>query len=120
MNLMLELAEKARRGQKRVVLPESQDTRIVQAAAKLASERICQPILVETPGLGSVPSGVELVRPRNDARTERFADELFELRKHKGMTREEAGERGEGGRQVLLDVLEAGNNQIHGFWRGRP
>ncbi len=93
MNLLLELREKARRLGRRIVLPESGDPRIQQAAARLASEGFARPVLVETPGLGSLPPGVELVRPAQDPRTEKFAAALHERRKDKGMTIEEARER---------------------------
>lgn len=90
MNLLLELHEKARRLQKRVVLPESQDPRVLQAAAALASRGLCRPVLVEAKGMGSAPHGVELVSPGRDARTERFAEALYERRKHRGLTPEQA------------------------------
>lgn len=90
MDLLLELAEKARRADKRIVLPESQDERVVQAAARLAAEGLCRPVLVETPGMGPVPAGVESLRPDRDPRLERFAEALFERRKAKGMTRDQA------------------------------
>jgi phosphate acetyltransferase len=90
MNLILELSEKARRAQRRIVLPESQDPRVLQAAATLASHGLCRPVVVEAKGMGSPPPGVEVVRPARDSRTERFAEQLFERRKHRGMTIEEA------------------------------
>ncbi len=93
MNLLLELHEKARRLQKRIVLPESQDPRVVQAAATLAARGLCRPVLVESRGLGSVPPGVELVAPTRDARLARFAETLHERRKHRGLTGEQAHER---------------------------
>jgi phosphate acetyltransferase len=93
MNLLLELHEKARRLQKRIVLPESQDPRVVQAAAALASSGLCRPVLVETKGMGSPPGGVEVVRPGRDERAARFAEHLFERRKHRGLTLEGARER---------------------------
>jgi phosphate acetyltransferase len=93
MNLVLELHERARKLERRIVLPESQDARVVQAAAALAAHKLCRPVLVETKGLGSVPSGVELVRPTKDPRSERFAEQLFERRKHRGMTLAEAQKR---------------------------
>jgi phosphate acetyltransferase len=93
LNLLLEIDEKARRLQRRVVLPESQDPRVRQAAAALAAQKSCIPVLVETPGMGSPPPGVEVVSPARDARTKKFAEELFELRKAKGMTAEEASKR---------------------------
>ena len=90
MNLVLELHEKARRAGKRIVLPEAQDPRVLQAAARLAQERLCVPVLVDTGKAGAAPAGVEVVRPARDPRTQRFAEELFELRKAKGMTLDEA------------------------------
>jgi phosphate acetyltransferase len=93
MDFLLELREKARRLGRRIVLPEPQDPRVLQAAALLASEKLCQPVLVERPGMGSVPAGVELARPARDGRLERFAHDLFERRKHRGMTLEEAQKR---------------------------
>jgi phosphate acetyltransferase len=90
MDVVLELHEKARRARKRVVLPESQDPRVLQAAARLASEGLCVPVVVETRGMGSVAAGVEVVRPARDPRLERFAEELHELRKHRGMTLDDA------------------------------
>ena len=90
MNVVLELREKARRLARRIVLPEAQDPRVLQAAARLAAEGLAQPVLVAVPGLGSVASGVEVVQPGRDARTEGFAQALHGRRKEKGMTLEEA------------------------------
>lgn len=90
--VLLELRERARRKGARVVLPEAGDERVTRAAARLASEGLVAPVLVAPPrgGLGSLPSGVEVVDPRRDARTDRFAEALYERRKHKGMTPDDA------------------------------
>ncbi len=101
MNLILELHEKARRLQRRIVLPESQDARVRQAAAVLAQKGICQPVLVDAGKLGTAPAGVEVVRPASDPRTAKFAAELHELRKAKGLSAAEA-------QQKLLDPLYFG------------
>ncbi|MDE0895717.1 MAG: phosphate acyltransferase, partial [Planctomycetota bacterium] len=42
MDILLELHEKARRLDRRIVLPESPDPRVRQAAARLASEGLCR------------------------------------------------------------------------------
>lgn len=102
MDVLLELRERARRQARRIVFPETQDARVVQAAARLAAEGLCAPVLVATRGLGSAPAGCEVVDPRSDARTEHLAEALFERRKHRGMTPEEARER------VLDPLLFAG------------
>ena len=88
--MILELREKARRLDRRVVLPESQDPRVVQAAAALAADQLCRPVLVEAPGMVDVPAGVESVRPAHDGRLEAFADALHARRKAKGLGRDEA------------------------------
>ena len=93
MDVILELRERSRRANKRILLPETQDPRVLQAAAALASEGLCTPVLVESAGMGSVPHGVELVRPSRDPRTEKLAGIYHELRKGKGVTLEDARER---------------------------
>lgn len=90
MNVLLELHEKARRAQRRIVLPEAQDARVRAAATRLAQEKLCVPVLVDAGKMGAAPNGVEIVRPQSDPRTPRFAAELAELRKAKGMTLAEA------------------------------
>lgn len=90
MNVLLELHEKARRNQRRIVFPESQDARVRAAATRLAQEKLCVPVLVDAGNMGAAPNGVEVVRPARDPRTQRFAEELVELRKAKGMTLAEA------------------------------
>jgi len=93
MNVLLEIQEKSRRLARRIVLPESQDPRVRQAAATMASKKLCVPVLVDSGRAGSPPAGVEVVSPARDARTGKFAEELYELRKAKGMTIEEARRR---------------------------
>ncbi|MEL6906973.1 MAG: phosphate acyltransferase, partial [Planctomycetota bacterium] len=135
-----ELRERARRSRARVVLPEAGDERVVRAATRLASEGLVDPILVAPPrgGLGSLPSGIEVVDPRRDARTEAFAEALHERRKAKGMTPDEARSRMEsepllfgaalvasgeaaggvaGSEAATADVLRAGL-QVIGLARG--
>ncbi len=91
--LLLELAEKARRNPRRIVLPESQDARVRQAAATLKAQGLCEPVLVDDGRMGSAPAGVEVVRVQRDPRAEKFANQYFELRKAKGMTLDEARKR---------------------------
>lgn len=105
MNVLLEIREKARRLHRRIVLPEAQDERVVQAAAMLAAEDLCQPVLVEAKGMAAVPSGVEVINAARDSRAEGFAATLAEKRKHKGLTIEAA-------RQLILDPLYFGTSLI--------
>jgi phosphate acetyltransferase len=90
MNLVVELHEKARRLERRIVFPESQDARVRQAATLLVQQKICKPVLVDTGKMGSPPPGVETVHPARDPRTAKFAEQYYELRKAKGVTLDEA------------------------------
>jgi phosphate acetyltransferase len=101
MDVLLELSEKSRRLARRIVLPESQDPRVRQAAATLASRKLAVPVLIDTGGMGNAPPGVEVVRPARDPRTAKFAEELYELRKAKGLSIEDA-------RTRVLDPLVFG------------
>ena len=73
-------------------MPEASDERVVRAAIRLDSEGLVSPILVAPPrgGLASLPSSIEVIDPRRDPRTEAFAGTLYERRKAKGMTPEDA------------------------------
>jgi phosphate acetyltransferase len=93
VNVLLELHEKARRLERRIVLPEAHDARVRQAAATLAAQRLCTPVLIDNGAMGAAPPGIEVIRPSRDARTKRFGEKLYELRKHKGLTAEEAQKR---------------------------
>jgi len=93
VDVLFELRERSRRMHKRICLPETQDGRVTQAAAALAAEGLSHPVLVETPGMQSVPNDVELVRPSSDPNIESLAELLYERRKHRGMTPELAREK---------------------------
>ncbi len=105
MDVIFELHERARRLDRRIVLPEASDPRVVQAAGKLAAEGLCRPVLVAAKGLGEVPRGVEVLDPAADPRRAGFAAALHEKRAAKGMTANEAAER-------LLDPLMYGAHLI--------
>ena len=93
MDVVLELRERARRAGRRVVLPESDEPRVVRAAATLAAEGLATPVLVGRRGVASAPAGCESVASESDPRLEAFAARLHERRAAKGMTQEEARER---------------------------
>jgi len=94
MNVLLEIHEKSRRANRRVVLPETQDPRVIQAAARLVAQGLCTPVLIDGGKMASAaPPNVDVVNPRKDPRTKHFAAELHEKRKSKGMTHEEATQR---------------------------
>lgn len=91
-DIIQQVRERAAKARRRVVLPESQDPRVVQAAQILAKEGLCTPVLLDCGrrAAGDLPAGVEVLRPKEDARLQAFAEELHTMRKQKGLTAEAA------------------------------
>ncbi len=86
------LVERARAADKRIVLPEGNEPRTIQAACICADRGIARCVLLGDPGeIQSVaaraglnlPAGLELLSPAEQQG--RFIEPLVELRKHKGL-----------------------------------
>ena len=100
MNFIESIKEKARNNIKKIVLPETMDLRVLEAASICASEKIAEIILVgkkeEVEELSSSNnidlSNTTLIDPFTSELTEKLVNDLFELRKEKGMTLEAARE----------------------------
>jgi len=91
MDVIRKLKERARREPKTIVLPEGEDERVVEASLRAAKEGIARPIVLGDER--NAPSKeVPWVNPEKSDRLGEYADELFELRKHKGLTTEAARE----------------------------
>ncbi|WP_298704866.1 phosphate acetyltransferase [uncultured Campylobacter sp.] len=92
------LYAKARANVKTVVLPESDDERILRAAAIIKQSGAANLILLgrqdevqkNASELGLNLSGVKILDPQTDASLEKFARDLYELRKAKGMSEAQA------------------------------
>jgi len=82
--------KQAQKKYKKVVLPESSDERVQQAAQIIIKEKIAQVILLGDPAKLSHIQGAEIIDPKNYARTDELARLYYERRKHKGATMEEA------------------------------
>jgi len=88
----------ARKNKRRIVLPEAQDERVLQAAARAVQENIAEPILLGSPAdikslladLGLPDDGLIMVDPTIDPRREKYVNGLTEKRAHRGMTSEKA------------------------------
>jgi phosphate acetyltransferase len=100
--MLKQLAERARPLRKRIVLPEGQDPRTIHAALALHRQELARPILLGKEDVirataeaehVSIPSGLTIVDPERSGRAGDLARELFNLRKHRGMTFDEARER---------------------------
>lgn len=90
------IKEKAKQDKKRIVLPESMDRRTFEAAANVLKEGIADIIIIGTPeevkanSEGLDISGATIIDPNTYSKTAEYIDLLVELRKAKGMTKEEA------------------------------
>lgn len=99
MNLLEKIKESAKKHQKRIVLPESLEERTLKAADIILEEKIAQVILTGNPE--QIKAEAEklqlknldkatIIDPKNHEKKEQYIDLLVELRKKKGLTREEA------------------------------
>ncbi len=99
MDLLDSIKEKARKHNKRIVLPEGYEERTIKAADIAISEGLAQIILLGDPeemkahaeklGLKNI-SRATMVDPRSNPMKDHYTDIMVELRKNKGMTKEEA------------------------------
>lgn len=96
-----DLHARARDLNKRIALPEGEDPRTIRAAAWLVEHEVVRPILIgrevqvraEAVRLGvSLPHTVPILDPTTSERVQAYAQALFQKRKHKGLTYEQAGE----------------------------
>ena len=100
MNFIEGIKERARKEIKRIVLPEASDLRIIKAADTVLKENYAEIILIgneenikkmaEENNLDI--SKATIVNPLNSERSQEYAEKLYELRKAKGMTLEQAQE----------------------------
>ncbi len=88
MVLLEDLSIKAKAKFPRILLPESSDSRILEAAQKLASQKIAQIVLFDTNA--DTALGIEIINRENEDLKAEYAQTLFERRKHKGITLEVA------------------------------
>ena len=72
---------------RRIVFPEGDAPRILEAAARLRQDGLIEPILICRPG---TPSGMECVEPSTSPRLGAYARILYERRHARGMTETEA------------------------------
>ncbi|HET9873507.1 MAG TPA: phosphate acetyltransferase [Propionibacteriaceae bacterium] len=109
-----QLMERARADRKHIVLPESQDDRILEAAAVLLRRGVADLTLLgeETKvrargsALGLDLDAATVVSPNDDKLVEQFAEEYARLREHKGMTVAKA-------REIVRDISYFGTMMVH-------
>ena len=92
---------KAKSNVKHIVLPEGDEKRNIQAAAKIVKEGIAtitvlgnlDAVKKAAAETGTDLAGIEIIDPATSEKTASYASLLYELRKAKGMTEEEAAKK---------------------------
>lgn len=99
MNLMQTIIERAKANRRRIVLPEGNEERTLKAADSLLADAVADITLIGNPGeINDLASRYALkhidkatiIDPLDNPRREIYAGLLYELRKNKGMTPEQA------------------------------
>lgn len=91
-----EIKARAKADKKTVILPESMDRRTFEAAAEILAEDIANLVIIGSEeecaknSAGLDISKATIVDPAKNPKTEQYIDGFVELRKAKGMTKEEA------------------------------
>ena len=96
MSFIESIKERAKQNKKRIVLPETMDRRVLEAAEKIIKEDIADIILIgkeeeiaeNSKGLDI--SGAKIINPFTSDLTEELTLEFVEIRKNKGLTYDEA------------------------------
>ena len=109
-----DLIERARADRKRIVLPEPDDDRVLQAAAQVLAAGIADITFVgdadyvakRSGELGLDLSAAQVVSVNDPAYLERYAEEFARLRAKKGVTLEQA-------REKVTDVSYFGTMMVH-------
>jgi phosphate acetyltransferase len=122
VSFLADLHARARANPRRLVFAEGDDGRTRQAAARLAAEGLARPIVLGGDDvheafarLGSADN-IEVVDPVTDGRREMLAQRLYERRKGRGMTMEEAHSRSAGA--LLFAALMVGAGEADGSVAG--
>jgi phosphate acetyltransferase len=99
MDLLIKIKEAAKKHNKKIVLPESTEERTLRAADELIKDGIAQIILTGDPkeimdkalelNLKHIEKAI-IIDPKNHDKKEEYIDLMVDIRKNKGLTREDA------------------------------
>ncbi|MCQ2497193.1 MAG: phosphate acetyltransferase [Lachnospiraceae bacterium] len=109
MSMIDMIKDKARKNVKTIVLPEGDEVRTVEASVIIKKEGLAEPILIGNAEkiaavakeIGVDITGVKIEDPENSAKNEEYTKQLYELRKAKGLTEEDAA-------KLVLDPMYYG------------
>ena len=113
MDILKNLRNRAATSRQHIVLPEGEDDRTIIAAAKIVEEHIARVTVIgneemirsRAAALGVSLTNVPVLDHRNSADVEKYAYQLYELRRAKGTTLDEA-------RKQVLDPLYFGDMMV--------
>ena len=114
-SIIEEIKKRAKEKQRTIVLCEGEDKRVVEAAQRCVEEGIAKIVLLgkESEIKAANPdadlSGIEIVNPVTSPKLQEYADLLYELRKAKGMTPEQALEQAKDSTFFGALMLKAGD-----------
>ena len=100
MSFIEEIKERARKDIKTILLPEAEDIRTLEATKMVLEEKYAKVILIgnKEKVLNKAKennidiSGAEIIEPETSEKYNEYVELLYDLRKHKGMTEEQAKE----------------------------
>jgi phosphate acetyltransferase len=122
MALLEQIKERAAQCKKTIVLCEGEDARVITAAAQIVKDGIANIVLIgnEEECKRVAPdvdiTGITLVDPLTSEKTAQYASILYEARKAKGMTEEEAMEQAKDRTMFGALMLKAGD--VDGYVSG--
>ncbi len=98
MGLITKIKQKAKQDLKTIVLPESEDERVLKAAQLVLEEKTANVVLIgkedtikaDALKCGASIEGAKIIDPEKFDNIDKYIDELLELRKAKGLSKEEA------------------------------
>ncbi len=117
MDLIQEIIRNAQANKQRIVLPEGDEPRTLKAADRIIADGIADVILIGpaekiaemTSEFGLTNIGkARIIDPKNNPEKQKYAEMLYEIRKSKGMTMEQAAEMAENFMYLGILLVKAG------------
>ena len=100
MKFIESIKQRAKEDIKTIILPEAEDKRVLEAASKVINQGFAKIILLgdeqqieeDSKKYNIDLSGVTIINPLKSEKRQQYIEKLYELRKHKGLTIEQAEE----------------------------
>ena len=115
MSISEDIRLKARENIKKIVLPEGEEPRMIQAAKIISQEKFAELVFLGKENRikelaaelnYDFPSHIKIIDPHQSNQLDNYAETYAELRKHKGMTIEKA-------KELMKDPLYYGSMMVY-------